>query len=100
MWTGLRYEYGENSYIFGTIGYTWIDFSDGMNQDDPYWNAGLSHAFTLLTATLALGVDYIEDPEGTVQREEYYRVSLARDWARTRVSASASLSDFYDRRCR
>ncbi|MBE0597364.1 MAG: TIGR03016 family PEP-CTERM system-associated outer membrane protein [Desulfuromonadales bacterium] len=96
LWTGLRYQLGENSYLFGTIGYSWISFADGAGKDDLFWDFGASHDFRLLVATASLGVRYVEDPEGSILREENYRLALHRDWDRGRLAASASYAEFYD----
>jgi hypothetical protein len=96
LWGRLRYEFDENSYLFGTAGFTWIDMQDEGANNDFYWDFGLSHDFDVLVATIGVGVSYIEDPEGSILREENARVAISRDWERSRVSASASISDFYD----
>lgn len=96
LWGGLRYEYGENSYLFGTAGYTWIDFVNGVGKDDFIWDFGVSHDFRLLVATVALGVRYVEDPEGSILREENYRLAVNRDWTRARLGLSVSYSEYFD----
>src|SRR5690606_28630744 len=84
LFAGMRYEYGENSYLFGTLGYTWIDFANGVSNNDVIWDFGVSHDFHLLVATAALGVRYVEDPEGSILREENYRLAVNREWPRAR----------------
>ncbi len=96
VYGGLRYEFGENSFVTGTLGHTWIDFSNGVNQSDFFWDFAVTRDFDLAIASAAVGVSYLEDPEGTVLRDEFYRVSIARDWTRSRATLSASLEDFYD----
>ncbi|MFA5515334.1 MAG: TIGR03016 family PEP-CTERM system-associated outer membrane protein [Desulfuromonadales bacterium] len=96
VYGGLRHEFGENSFVFATLGHTWIDFSNGFKQSDFFWDFGLTRDFTLLSATAGIGVSYTEDPEGTVLRDEHCSLSLTRDWTRSRVAVSASLNDFYD----
>lgn len=96
VWSSLRHEYGEDSYVFGSLGYTWIDFEEGASTDDIFWDFGVTHDFRLLVGTAAVGVRYVDDPEGTIQREESYRLSATRDWTRSRLTVSGGVSDFYD----
>ncbi len=96
IWGGLRFEFDEDSYLSANVGYTWIDFVEEDKQNDLFWDLALTRDFNVLVATLGAGISYVEDPEGTVLREEGCRLALSRDWTRSRLSASVSWSDFYD----
>lgn len=96
LWVGLKVQAGKNSSVFGTVGYTWIEFTGGPEKDEFFWDFGVTHDFGLLLATAAFGVTYLEDPERIILRQENYRLALSRDWSRSRLSATVSVSDYYD----
>ena len=59
---GFRYEYSNKSFLFGQAGYTWTKFNNNRSLDDLFWNAGFTHTFDTVTATVNTGVTYTEDP--------------------------------------
>ncbi len=95
-WGGLRHQYMENSFIYGNLGYVWIDFDRADGEDNFYWDLGITHDFGTLTGSARVAVDYQEDPEGTILRREYYDLTLI--WYFQRGSALLSLdySDYLD----
>ena len=96
LYAGLRSQISENLSVFGTLGHTWIDFETGSEVSDIFWELGASREFRWVTATAALGRRYIEDPRGTIFREEHYRLTLSKDWSRSRAEATFGFSEFYD----
>lgn len=60
---GFRYQYAEKSFLFGQIGNTWQDFDTGRSTDYMFWNAGITHDFTLATVILETRVQNSSDPQ-------------------------------------
>lgn len=60
---GFRYQYADNSFVYGQIGNTWQQFSYGRSTDYIFWNAGITHDFDLFTATFETRVENSSDPQ-------------------------------------
>ncbi len=93
---GVRRTVSETFSVSGTAGYAWIDFDNDVERRDFFWDASLSKDFVHLVLFAGLGRRYTEDPEGTIFREEYYRVSVSRDWERTRVALSGTYAEYFE----
>lgn len=95
VWTGVRWRYSDDFQFFGNVGYTWTDYEQGSREGNVTWDFGLTRVFPWFALTASTGVRYIEDPEDArVFREENYRLSLSKDWARSRVGVSGSYTEF------
>lgn len=91
---GARYEYADKCFVFGNGGYTWIDYKNLPDSNDPYWNAGLTHAFDTFTLTATAGVQYPEDPLNGFTRETNYTLALDKPLERGSIGLSLSYSDY------
>ncbi|MDD2272186.1 MAG: TIGR03016 family PEP-CTERM system-associated outer membrane protein [Desulfuromonadaceae bacterium] len=91
---GFRYEYAEKSFLFAQAGNTWTRYSSGQRLDSLAWNAGLTHVFDTLTATLTTGVSYNEDPLSNVIKESFVRAIIEQRLKRGSISFSPVYSDY------
>jgi hypothetical protein len=94
VYAGGRYEYGERSFISAQAGYTLLNLRDGGNSSSPYWNAGITHAFKVLTISFAAGVQYPVDPLSGVTKETDYSFSVIKDLQRGSIGATVSYARF------
>ncbi len=91
---GPRYEYAEESFIFFTVGNSWLDFDMGDNSSRIFWNAGITHTFPLFTGTLESGSDYIEAPRRALIIEDRYIASISKTLERTSFLLSIYLREY------
>ncbi len=91
---GFRYEYADKSFLFGQIGNSWQSFKSGSNVNFIFWNAGLTHDFQSVVATLETKVANTEDPLAVSTRETSYTGRLERAFERGMLGGSASYSEF------
>jgi hypothetical protein len=92
---GVRYAYAQDSNIFARFGNTWRRFPDRAGTSDPYWSAGLTHAFAAMTASLISQVRYSSDPlQERSRREILHAATLSRPYARGAVALDAGYSEF------
>ena len=96
IYIGSKYEYAEGSFLFFTLGHSWLDYETGDNIRHIYWNAGITHTFTLFTASLESGRDYLQDPEGTLTREDRYIASLRKTMERSTFNVSFYIREYRD----
>lgn len=64
LYGGFRYEYADKSFIYGQIGNSWQQFDTGRSTDYIFWNAGITHDFSIFTATFETRVENSADPQG------------------------------------
>ena len=50
--TGVKYQYSEGGFVFGTIGNNWQFFTGGQQASNLSWDAGITQDFHVLVATL------------------------------------------------
>jgi len=93
---GPRYEYADKSFIFAQGGVIITKYDSRQESVNPSWNAGLTHTFDTLTATLATGVTYSNDPLGVSTLETSYSASLSKTMQRGTLSLQGSYSEFTD----
>jgi len=62
---GFKYEYAEKSYVFGQVGNSWLSFSSGNKTNFVFWNAGITHDFNVVVATLETRSQITVDPSVT-----------------------------------
>jgi len=66
---GIKYQYADNSSLFGGVGNNWQLFSGSRGSSNLFWNAGISHDFGPVVATLETKVQYTEDPLAVSTKE-------------------------------
>lgn len=91
---GFRYEYGERSYLFGQAGYTWTAYDTGRDFNKLFWDAGLSHVFDTVTASLSTGVKYEEDPLRTVMQNSFVVGTLEKPLKRGAVGLTGYFYEY------
>lgn len=91
---GLRYEYGDKSFVFAQAGKSWITYDSGPSLNSFLWNAGIAHVFDTVTATIATGVRYVEDPLSNVVKESFVSCALEKRFQRGNVSLSPQYSEY------
>jgi hypothetical protein len=91
---GFRYEYADKSFLFAQGGKTWIEYDSGQHFSNTLWNAGLSHVFDTVTATITTGVKYDEDPLRNIMQESFVIVSVEKRFQRGTLSLSPYYFDY------
>lgn len=79
---GFRYEYGEKSFVFGQLGYTWTDHETRPDFNKMFWYAGVSHTVDSAVASVTTGVKYDEDPERDIIQNSYVIATLENSFKR------------------
>jgi hypothetical protein len=90
---GLRYEYGDKSFLFGSLGNSWLEFP-GFKTSNLFWDVGVTHNLGLAVATLETKVQYAEDPLTLSTKQTDYSLKLDRAMERGRAGFSASYSEY------
>lgn len=96
VWGGVRWRYSDAFSFFGNLGYTWIDYEEGSREGNITWDIGVTRVLPWFDVTASTGVSYVEDPDDAhVFRLETHRLTLSKDWSRSRASVSGSFSEFH-----
>lgn len=90
---GINYEYADKSFVSLEGGYSWFRYGNGNSFNAPYWNAGVTHAFDFLTASLNGGVTYNTDPLRSSTEERKVTGRLDKPLQRGAVGFFALYSD-------
>lgn len=93
---GFRFEYAERSFIFGQVGNSWQQFTNGGSSSYIFWNAGVTHDFRFAVATLESRVQTAADPLAVSTKETSYSGRLEKILERGMVGLSTSYSEFED----
>jgi hypothetical protein len=96
VWGGLRYQYNNAGLVFASVGNIWTDWDNGIDQQNVFWNVGLTHDLRYAVATVVSGVSYTDDPQGTILRKENYTIAAKRDFSRGDLELSAYRNDYRD----
>jgi hypothetical protein len=73
---GLRYEYAEKCFLFGTVGNSWQSFIGLRDASNLLYLAGLTHSIGTLSATLQSQIQYAEDPLAVSTRQTSHSLRL------------------------
>lgn len=95
---GCRYEYAQNSFLFGGVGNSWQSFSDSRSASNLFWSAGVTHDFGLLVATVETKVQYTEDPLIVSLKETSYTGRLEKALEHGKTGFSGSYTEYDDTR--
>lgn len=96
VFAGLRYEYAEKSFLFAQAGNAWIVNRGGISLSSPVWNAGITHDFGTVVATVSTELRYTEDPLRAASEETTYGARIEKRLERGSLAVNASYSDFVD----
>ncbi len=91
---GFRFEYAEKSFFFAQAGKTWIDYDGGHGLNSVVWNAGFTHVFDTVTATITTGVKYDEDPLSNIVQESFVSGNLEKRFQRGTLSLFPYYSEY------
>lgn len=91
---GLRYEYAERSFLFGSIGNSWQSFERLRQTSNLFYQAGVTHAMGTLSATVQSQTLYTEDPLTASTRQQSHLVRLEKAEERLGYGLSASYSTY------
>jgi hypothetical protein len=94
IYTGPKYDYAQNSYIFFTIGNSWFNFGEGTHATQPFWNAGITHQYSTLTASFITSLSYVPDPLRVLRRQDRYEATISKKTERSSLSVSGSLTEY------
>ena len=95
---GFRYEYGERSFVFGRIGNSWQQFDTGGDADYLFWNAGVTHDFNYVVATLETRAMPSVDPLSVSTKETIYSGRLEKTLQRGVISLTTSYTEYENTR--
>jgi len=91
---GFRYEYGEKSFLFGQLGYTWTDYESQNDFNKMFWYAGVSHTFDSAVAAVTTGVKYDEDPLSDIIQNSYVIATLENGFKRGGAGLSVYFNEY------
>lgn len=94
VYIGSKYEYAEGSFLFLNIGNSWIDLKNSDGYSKIFWDAGITHRFTYVTASLLSSVKYEENPEGAPKKRDVYIASFTTELPRTLFNISFTFSEY------
>ncbi len=93
---GPRYEYAEESFIFFTVGNSWLDLKGVDSSSRIFWDAGVTHRFPTFTVSFLSALDYLEEPTGDLIWVNSYELSLDKTAERATLGTSISFREFRD----
>ena len=91
---GFRYEYADKSFLYAQAGNSWTDYDSGQRLDSIVWDAGITHSFDTITASLTTGVRYNEDPLRDILQETYVSGSIEKRFARGSIAVIPGYSEY------
>ncbi|HMK43916.1 MAG TPA: hypothetical protein VK445_07235, partial [Dissulfurispiraceae bacterium] len=93
---GPKYTYAKDSFVFFSVGNSWISYDHGDTESKVIWDAGVTHAFedNLLLTVLA-DTKYEEDPQSSPKLRRGYSVTLQKTWPRTVMLGSLYYNRYY-----
>jgi hypothetical protein len=96
--SGFRYEYAERSFVFGQIGNSWQQFDRSGDANYLFWNAGVTHDFNFVVATIETRVVPTVDPLSVSTKETRYSGRLERILQRGMIALSTSYTEYENTR--
>ena len=92
---GSRYEYSENSYVYGNVGQAFSDYADTGSSSTVTWDAGIVHEIETMTVSFTTGVTFEEDPDtGEDLETRNYLLSVTKAYERTTVTGSVGYYEY------
>jgi hypothetical protein len=93
-YAGMNYEYIEGSRLYGTIGNIWFNTENGSKITQLFWDAGFNHQFPKFSFSFETGLQYIEDPQRVLRREDRYIATIRREIERTVYSVAGGFVEY------
>lgn len=94
VYGGFKYQYADKSFLFGKIGNSWQNFKNYNNVSYLFWDAGITHDFEIVTATLETIVQNTEDPLAVSTKETSYSLKLDKTQQRGAFGVSSTYSEY------
>ncbi|GBE06244.1 hypothetical protein BMS3Abin10_01889 [bacterium BMS3Abin10] len=91
---GSRYNYAGESFVFITVGNSWLDFDKVKSSSQIFWNAGITHIFPAVTVSLESALEYIQDPDGSLVRRDNYVMSVRKVGDKISLGTYISFREF------
>ncbi len=88
------YEYMDGGIVSLTLGNSWFDFETGESTTQVFWNGTIVHKLPTVSFSFLAALNYLDDPQGTLTREDSYVVTLSKQTERTGVSGSFGLREY------
>lgn len=88
------YEFAEGSLLTLGAGNSWFDFGDGRRNSQVFWDAGILHRYSTITASFMTGASYVPDPLYRERRLEQYVAAIKRDTDRLSLGMSAGMRHY------
>lgn len=95
VYAGASYQYAEGSSIYAKAGPTFTQYDRGGEDSNPFWDAGITHSFGSVVASLSTSVSYDEDPlTNETLRRELYSARVSKQFERTRASVYVNYATY------
>lgn len=94
IYAGFKYDLGNGTTMYGRVGNSWVNFSNGVSQSNRIWEARVSKDFSLLVASIGSKVLYTEDPSTLLTKVTSYDASLSKTLKRGGVTLVGSYSQY------
>ncbi len=94
IYAGPQYTYAPNSYMYATLGNSWLDFDTTGHTSQVFWKAGITHQYSTMTVSFDTGLSYIPDPQLVVRRVDHYIATLKKTTTRTTLQLSGGLTEY------
>lgn len=91
---GSRYEYGEQSFLWGRVGISLATYDEDRRETHPTWDAGIIHRMNSTTLSVETGRSWIEDPYLAERREDRYLATLRTETERTSAGMSIAVREY------
>jgi len=91
---GFKYQFGATSFLYGTLGNSWQEYTSGRDVSSLFWNAGLTYDFGFAVATLETIVQYADDPLTISTKETDYTLRVNKTMQRAMVAFSGGYSEY------
>ncbi|MCM0083327.1 TIGR03016 family PEP-CTERM system-associated outer membrane protein [Geomonas sp. Red32] len=91
---GLKYEYSDRSFLYGTAGYSWQHFSYRPGMQHYFWDAGITKQSDSTLVALESKSRYAEDPISVSMRQITHSFRVERLLARGTAGGSVSYSKY------
>ena len=88
------YEYTDGGTLAVTLGNSWFDFDTRESTTQVFWDGTIVHRLPTVSFSFLAALNYRDDPQGTLIREDRYVATVAKETERTNISASLGLREY------
>jgi len=94
VYGGFKFQYADKSFLFGQVGESWQYFNESGRVNYLFWDAGVTHDFEVVTATLETSVQNTEDPLSVSTKQTSYSGKLDKVLQRGALGLSSTYSEY------